>query len=318
MVSTDHGGISNNHGGNSDEERTIFVIVSGDSVPKKQISKTTSQKTVENSIGCLKNSKELQFSNDGFVEIPNTASHNFGLTQDFSIECRIKSDYAGDVSVLSKKNWDNGSLPGFIFSFKTNTQKFKVNVGDGSNRVDVESAILTDNQWHTLSATFDRDGMLKVYVDGIFSNEVSMASIKNIDNNLPLTIGADGNNKYGYNGSIEEVRVFNSLLSPEDISKWQCKPLDQSHSKYANLKGYWKLNDNSISILDSSPVRANGVLKGGNWTTVPAEKVVEVYNFDKTPRTVDLFKTALTHLCIPILDQWNLDGNSLIEKICTN
>lgn len=39
MVSTDHGGIGTGHGGDTDEERTIFMIVSGDGVPKIDLSK---------------------------------------------------------------------------------------------------------------------------------------------------------------------------------------------------------------------------------------------------------------------------------------
>ncbi|GGW45976.1 alkaline phosphatase family protein [Arenibacter certesii] len=42
LVSTDHGGIGTGHGGDTDEERTIFMIVSGDKVPKVNLSKTTS------------------------------------------------------------------------------------------------------------------------------------------------------------------------------------------------------------------------------------------------------------------------------------
>ena len=39
LVSTDHGGIGTGHGGDTDEERTIFMIVSGDEVPKLDLAK---------------------------------------------------------------------------------------------------------------------------------------------------------------------------------------------------------------------------------------------------------------------------------------
>lgn len=42
LVSTDHGGIGTGHGGNTEEERTIFMIVSGDKVPKINLAETTS------------------------------------------------------------------------------------------------------------------------------------------------------------------------------------------------------------------------------------------------------------------------------------
>lgn len=42
LVSTDHGGIGTGHGGDTEEERTIFMIVSGDKVPKTNLAETTS------------------------------------------------------------------------------------------------------------------------------------------------------------------------------------------------------------------------------------------------------------------------------------
>jgi len=319
LVSTDHGGISNNHGGDSDEERTIFIIASGDNIPKRQISKTTTESTIPNSKDCLENSSELTFNADGFIQIPENKTYNFGTTQDFSIECRIKSDYAGDIHILGKKNWDNGITPGYIFSFKTNTQKFKVNIADGSQRADVETSKVTDNQWHTLSATFDRDGMLKVYIDGMFSNEISISEIGNIDNELSFTIGADGNDKYHFNGSLAEVRIFNTVLAAEEINTWQCTGLDQTHKNIDNLIGYWKLNDGSgTHIKDSSTNETHAVLSGAKWEKVSSEMVVEHHNYKDTPRTVDVMVTALNHLCIPISPTWNLDGRSIISTDCTN
>ncbi|GGK45985.1 MULTISPECIES: alkaline phosphatase family protein [Flavobacteriaceae] len=318
IVGTDHGGIANNHGGTTDEERTIFIIASGDNIPNKEIAKTTTQTTIPNSENCLNSNSELKFDADGSIEISDNVAHSFGTSQDFSIECRVKSDYAGDVHIVGKKNWDNGVLPGYIFSFKTNTQKFKVNVGDGTNRVDLESTVITDNEWHTVSATFDRDGMLKVYVDGVFFNETSMASIGNLNNNFPFSIGADGNNKYKFKGSVAEVRIFNTLLSDEDISDWKCKVLDNNHPKYDNLQGHWKLDEGTGSIItDSSSKSANGTLTGGNWADISNEVQVNVHNYDHTPRTVDAVITALNHLCIPIQDSWNLEGISLIETNCS-
>ncbi|HUH45990.1 MAG TPA: alkaline phosphatase family protein, partial [Arenibacter sp.] len=42
LISTDHGGIGTGHGGDTEEERTIFMIVSGDQVPKTNLAETTS------------------------------------------------------------------------------------------------------------------------------------------------------------------------------------------------------------------------------------------------------------------------------------
>ncbi|GAA3557239.1 alkaline phosphatase family protein [Snuella lapsa] len=317
LVSTDHGGFGTSHGGNSEEERTIFVIASGDGIPQKEIAKTTTQTTIPPAENCLASTTELWFGGNTSITVPNNTVHNFGSSQDFSIECRFRANTPNDVSIVAKKDWDSGILPGYVFSFKPSSRKFKVNIGDGTNRVDVETEEITDNKWHTVSATFDRDGMLHVYVDGVLKNSASMTNINNIDNTLPFTVGTDGNGAYGYSGYISEIRIFNTLLSADEIDNWKCKVLDNTHTKYANLQGHWKLTEGTGTLInDASPNGVHGTLTEGIWKDATASEVIDTYNYDNTPRTVDVAVTALNHLCIPIKPEWNLDGNSIIESNC--
>jgi hypothetical protein len=319
IVSTDHGGIGTSHGGGTDEERTIFMIVSGDNVPKKEIAKTTIQVEVPPAHNCLNSDTELYLESNGAISVPDNPAFRFGTSQDFSIECRIRSKVPADVGIIAKKNWDSGLLPGYVFSFKPDTKNFKVNVGDGTNRVDVEAGQITDNEWHMLSATFDRDGLLKVYVDGVLKSSADMSSIGDVDNTFPLSIGADGNGAYAYSGYISEVRIFNGLLETETVETWKCKILDDTHPMAANIKGHWKLTEGSgTTIIDSSPTAAQGILSGGDWRDATVASMETVGNYDDTPRTVDVAKTALTHLCIPINPGWGLEGISLLNTSCND
>lgn len=317
VLTTDHGGIGTSHGGNSEEERVVFFIVNGHNVPAKEIAKNTEQSTIPPVSNCLDSNSELFFNRDGIIRIPDDPALNFGTSQDFSIECRFRSDAPDDVSIIAKKDWNTGLNPGYVFSFKPNTEKFKVNVGDGTNRIDIETKIISDNEWHTVSATFDRDGLLSVYVDGVLSGSASMSSIGNIDNVFHLTFGADANNAYKYNGHIAEVRIFDALLSADDVDNWTCKSLDNTHSKYTSLQGYWKVNEGSGTVItDSSPSTLHGTLSGAAWKDAKADQVIEVHDYSGTPRIVDVVNTVLNHLCIPIESSWNLEGNALVEKNC--
>lgn len=318
LLSTDHGGLGTSHGGPSDEERTMFIIASGDKIPNKEIKKTIAQITVPPATNCLNSVTELSFE-DTVVQVPHEGNFNFGSNQDFSVECRIRSKNPGDVGVIAKKNWSSGVNAGFVFSFKPSNSNFKVNIGDGTNRVDVDAGEITDNEWHTVSATFDRDGELKVYVDGELKNSASISTIGNIDNNLPFTIGADGNLNWKYKGSLAEVRLFNTVLEASEIDSWKCKVLDNTHPKYANVLGHWKLTDGSDTIInDTSGNNYNGDLSNGVWKDATVNTIETISNYDDTPRTVDVAVTALSHLCIPIQASWNLEGNSIIDLDCSN
>ncbi|MFT5920130.1 MAG: hypothetical protein ACI9FU_001946, partial [Granulosicoccus sp.] len=60
-----------------------------------------------------------------------------------------------------------------------------MNVGDGSDRVDLEGGLIDDNEWHTLSATFDRDGDLTIYEDGTEVASGSLGAIGDINTSYP-------------------------------------------------------------------------------------------------------------------------------------
>lgn len=318
LLSTDHGGLGTSHGGLSDEERTIFVIASGDNIPNKKIEKTTSQVTVPPANNCLNSITELTFD-DTVIQVPHQDDFNFGTDKDFSVECRIRAKIPSDVGVVAKKNWSSGLNKGFVFSFKPSNNNFKVNIGDGTNRVDVEAGEITDNEWHTVSATFDRDGELKVYVDGVLKNSASLSSIGDIDNNLPFSMGADGNLNWKYKGALAEVRWFNTILTAEEIDNWKCKELDNTHPENSNLIGYWKLTEGTGSVISDASTKENdGTLSNGIWQDATISTTETISNYDDTPRTVDVAVTALNHLCIPIQSNWNLEGESMIETNCSN
>lgn len=318
IVTTDHGGLGTSHGGNSMEEKNVFLIVSGDDVARAQIEKTMEgETTIEPVTNCLGDEVELYFDGvDDYMQVPLDSKLDFGQDKDFSVEVRIRTSIAADVSIVGNKDWVTGRNKGFVFSFSGNT--WKVNVGDGNSnsRVDVNGGQVSDNEWHTLSATFDRDGDLRIYEDGVFAGSSPLSGIGDITTGLPFSVGADGLKAYEYKGYIAEVRVFSTLLDPDDIDQWQCKKLDDSHSKYNNLIGYWRLTDGEGTLsADLSPSDLDGSITGAIWEDATDSETVITYDYSGTPRQVDVVPTALEHLCIPIDDAWKLDGK-VVGAIC--
>jgi len=184
LVTTDHGGLGYSHGGTSMEEQVVFVIASGDSIATTTIVKDSS--IVSNSVvNCLGDSMELELDGlDDVVQIPADSSFDFGSSQDFTLECRVRTAQAGDVSIVGNKDWDTGYNKGFVFSFKyPSGPEWKVNIGDGSNRVDINTGgQIANNEWHTLSASFDRDGYLKMYENGTVVDSADISGFGDITN----------------------------------------------------------------------------------------------------------------------------------------
>jgi len=320
LITTDHGGLGTSHGGNSIEEQNVFVIANGNTITQEVIRKDSSL-IFDSVYNCLSDTTELQFDGfDDYVQIPSNSTYNFGSNQDFTIECRVRTNTAGDVSIIGNKDWVSGYNTGFVFSFKYPAgPEWKVNIGDGINRRDMEGGgLIADNQWHTLSVSFDRDGYMKMYEDGILLDSTSISGIGDITTNAGLIFGMDINQNFAYKGSIAEVRVWNALINGQTVQNWYCNHLDNNHPNYNSLIGYWKLNEGSGTAMAMDYVGGSGIPNGTiNSSTWYTSDSTWIYDYTNTPRLTDVPVTALSHLCVPIDSNWQLDGVSLIPNCTT-
>ncbi|WP_291910690.1 LamG-like jellyroll fold domain-containing protein [Chitinophaga sp. CB10] len=255
-VTTDHGGNMAGHGGSSFEERNIFSVFSNARFTPAQISK----QVVSFNMG----GQYLSFDNGAFVQAPGTP-YNFGAATDFTIECRVKLSpgFSGDPAILSNKNWANGLNKGFVLS-AVNGNSWKVNVGDGAHRVDMNGNIIADGRWHHLAIVCKRNGNISMYEDGTLISSKPMTAIGDVSSGLPLGIGQDGTLAYGYhpNGSIAEVRIWNKALPEPELITWMSQPVTAAHPSYANLLTYFKGDEGSGATWVNAKGGSNGTITG--------------------------------------------------------
>ena len=154
---------------------------------------------------------------------------------------------------------------------------------------------------------------MKMYEDGVLLDSANISSVGDITTNAGLFFGMDINQSYAYNGSIAEVRVWNTLINNQNIQSWHCSHLDSNHPNYNNLIGYWKLNEGTGTTMAMDYWGGfgipNGTINNSTWYTPDS---TWIYDYTNTPRIADVPVTALTHLCVPIDSSWQLDGVSLI------
>jgi hypothetical protein len=314
LLTPDHGGNGFSHGGTSLEEERIFFIASGQNVVP-EIILADSEEIVDDPDNCLGDDiPELEFDgNDDYVHIADNELFNFGADQDFTIECRVRTSESADVAILGNKDWDSGFNPGFVFSFLYPAgPEWKVNIGDGDNRIDIETGgAIADNEWHTLSVSFDRDGLMSMFEDGVLVGSDDISGIGDINTGMGLFFGTDIDLDYDFDGSIAEVRVWNIALGSIELANWSCQTITDTHPNYVNLIGYWKLDEGTGATvaIDSSVNGNDGTINNAQWDVSDTDTV---YDFSATPRLPDVPVTAMTHLCIPILPEWDLDGNSWV------
>lgn len=313
VVTTDHGATDTSHGGPNLSERNIFTIFSNPGFTPTQIGRTVNQTP--------KTFNQLNFPAATFAKPVNQAPFNFGATQDFTVEFWVKPNvsYTSDPVMISNKNWNNGYNKGFNISGYSG-QTYRVNIGDGTNRIDLNGGKLTTNQWKHIAVTFDRDGLVTLYEDGVVVTFAKMQNIGNITSGLPLTINQDGTNTYGLNlaASYKDVRIWNSALPANVIVNWANQDITASHPFYAQLLANYKMNETSGNTLTDSSLNSNNAAVTGSPTrNLDTNTTFTIYDYLSTTRETDHLPTVFNWMCIPVQSSWGIDGVNRIPA-CNN
>jgi hypothetical protein len=166
--------------------------------------------------------RALRFNGGGFVTIPNASSLQLttGMTLEAWVNPTVIPNRWVDVIYKGRDNYylmastDRNMVPagGGIF-----------NGGPGTTRTYGPDP-LPVNTWSHLAATYD-GASIRLYLNG---TEVSSAARTGAlaTSNRSLTIGGDSFFGQYFTGLIDEVRVYNRALSPEEIQADMAAPVD--------------------------------------------------------------------------------------------
>ncbi|MCD4827963.1 MAG: PKD domain-containing protein, partial [Candidatus Cloacimonetes bacterium] len=125
---------------------------------------------------------------------------------------------------------------------------------------------ITLDEWQHIALTYNGMGDIHIYIDGHeqelqFVNQPETGLQSNATN--PLIIGNDEDFNRGFDGVIDEVRLWNTPRSQTDI--WETIDGCLSGNE-AGLVGYWPMNEgNGDSLDDVSIYDHSATIFGANW-----------------------------------------------------
>jgi len=147
-----------------------------------------------------------------YLSIPD--SPNLDISEQITVEAWIYidafSNTTGWHSEITAKGPD-------VMRFFVRQDNHKLSVAqtyDGIPASDEGDTVLVANQWYHVAYTY-KQPRLRLFVNGSMDREVSHTGALGINNN-PLLIGKYDTNSL-FNGVIDEVRIYNRALSPEEI-----------------------------------------------------------------------------------------------------
>ncbi|GAB1309042.1 hypothetical protein KH5_17250 [Urechidicola sp. KH5] len=169
----------------------------------------------------------------------------------FTISAWVKRNIGQDkFDVVSKRNYYDESstnLGGFSYgyAFRINQNgQFRMvwkNHGESENNQLETFEQIPENEWHHIAASYDISGgsmgkgITRLYIDGIEMDSDDTLEPMNIPNNAHFMIGAAHHIKrqQKVRGSIDEVRVWRTALSGEQIRYVMNQEIEENASNFA-------------------------------------------------------------------------------------
>ncbi|HTI98108.1 MAG TPA: LamG-like jellyroll fold domain-containing protein [Dongiaceae bacterium] len=170
--------------------------------------------------GALHYSTDTGSSSYNYVTLGQRADLNFSSNVDFSLALWVKLPAgleSGDLPFFCNAAGSAFS-PGYTFapSYKLGGWSWTLN-GTG---IYGTNDTINDGAWHQLVYTFNRTGMGITYLDGNVVDSRSVASVGDITQAAPTSIGQDPTGHYGESGEadIDDLGVWRRVLTPLEAS----------------------------------------------------------------------------------------------------
>ncbi|MDI6891344.1 MAG: LamG domain-containing protein, partial [Thermodesulfovibrionales bacterium] len=162
---------------------------------------------------------------DGNDYVVALDSSSLSPSSAMTIEAWVKTTWTGTNHIIYK--YDASPYPGFSL-YKDDTTDFRFWAGGtgGGDWVYCYKNI-ADGNWHHIVGTAEMGGQKKVYFDGKFCNS-NLTGTVGLDSARNLYIG--GATAGGFVGTIDEVHIYNRVLTAMEIQKHYVEGLKRHQS----------------------------------------------------------------------------------------
>ncbi|MFA5142493.1 MAG: LamG domain-containing protein, partial [Candidatus Woesearchaeota archaeon] len=177
-------------------------------------------KHISNSSGRIKGSYAFDGTDD-FIQM-DTKSFNFENNSDFTLSlwAKLLPNQSNGILLGQSADW-NSKTPGFkLYYYLVGVQKLYFQMGDSISSNTITPVITNYNNWSHYVAIMNRTGVsttIRLYQNGILLAS-NTANIGNISSNTTLFMGKLNNTGSWFNGSMDEVMIWNRSLSAQEVS----------------------------------------------------------------------------------------------------
>jgi len=223
--------------------------------------------------------KALEF--DGFstfVELNNPIAAGSAFTEEVWLYPPSSGGYQGVLGYQALYGLSNSRSPSLYVYDQTGLHGGYAD-DDGNFLYWQVPNVLTVGVWNHVAVTFDGT-RYKAYVNGdqVYDSDTDdngfVYASHAPSSSYPITW--IGKVDKVFNGGIDEVRIWDTALTPTEIQAWINRGLTADHPEYAHLKGYWQFNQGTGSTLTGAVGGDGTLINSPTWVDADIHVKYEV------------------------------------------
>lgn len=196
-----------------------------------------------------------------------------------TLECVLRTTVTS-TTTLKAVSWDEDHY----FSLGVNSTggaEAKLFLSTGGTQT-ISGGDVSDGRWHHVAMTWDNTD-LKLFVDGAAVAQSTGLSNKAGSGTTRFGVVGDESASSVFNGSVggaggpfggdvDEVRLWNTARTSDQLDDKKDLLLDPTSTESANLTYYWRFDEgSSVSVENiTSATDGDGTINGATWITPPA------------------------------------------------
>lgn len=201
---------------------------------------------------------------DGINDSVDVGSGNFGIN-DFSVSWWMKTTSVENDVVIEC----DGNTGWSIQTSPSNNGLIAINKG-GTSPQAISSNPINDGQWHHVCVSTSGNSV-DIYIDGIDDTDLGSVAGSTSFPTGNLSIGARNNTVANYAGNIDQIRVFDRVLTKQEVAILATEKVRPNINRQSDLAAaYTMANISGNTLGDDSLNSHDGTITGATQVTGPS------------------------------------------------
>ncbi|HBS85221.1 MAG: hypothetical protein A2W91_04650 [Bacteroidetes bacterium GWF2_38_335] len=248
------------------------------------------------------------FNGTQAMYITTSATTDFAGWDDFTISAWVYHTNSGGYRTIYDKavnTGDNGKFNIHIDITPSNIVRFNVNKEGVAWEELLSVNTIPANTWVHIACVKSLN-ITTLYINGRYENSMTIVDAMTGTSNAGINTNVGRlrrNGTFYYVGMIDELAVFRTALTQDEIREWMCKTITFTHPRWSSLVSYIRMNENTGWTCFDASGNGNNLfsITSPTWALSGAaigDQSVYSYPANWTGQTLTLSQTAGNSLTV--------------------